>query len=107
MAQLTELKIALKIVGISDDDLQKTYFFDTARQKLTADWVKYRFASVVSQTPAAKGVSPEVGWSYKKEDITEYDLVCYIVGTTAQSVIKDKAFAIPVAGKTPSLDAGL
>ena len=53
MAQLTELKIALKLVGISDTDLASTYFFDSARQQLTAAWVKYRFAYVISQTPAA------------------------------------------------------
>jgi len=107
MAQLTGLKIALKMVGISDADLTSTYFFDTARQQLTADWVKYRFAYVISQTPAAKGVSPDVRWNFAKTDISEYDLVCYIVGTASNSVIKAKGFAQPVAGKTPSLDAGL
>ena len=101
------MKIALKIVGIADADLTSTYFFDSARQKLTADWVKYRFAYVISQTPGAKGVSPEVSWSFNKIDISEYDLVCYVVGTSASSVIKDKSFAKPVAGAKPSLDAGL
>ncbi len=107
MAQLTELKIALKIVGISDADLTSTYFFDSARQQLTADWVRYRFAYVISQTPAAKGVTAEVKWSFGKDDISEYDLVCYIVGTTSDSVIKAKAFAQPTASNTPSRDAGL
>ena len=107
MAELTEIKIALKIVGISDTDLTTMYYFDTARQQLTADWVKYRFAYVISQTPAVKGVAAKVGWSFNKTDITDNDLVCYIVGTSSDSVIKSKAFAQPVAGKTPSLDAGL
>ena len=73
MAQLTGLKIALKIVGISDADLTSTYFFDTARQQLTADWVKYRFAYVISQTPAAKGVTPDVRWNFGKSDISDTD----------------------------------
>jgi hypothetical protein len=107
MAQLTGLKIALKIVGISDADLTSTYYFDTARQKLTANWVKYRFAYVLSQTAGAKGVTPEVGWAYKKSDITDYDLVCYVVGTTANSIIKSKSFAVPTTSGTPSRDAGL
>jgi hypothetical protein len=107
MAQLTGLKIALKIVGISDADLTSTYFFDTARQQLTADWVKYRFAYVISQTPAAKGVTPDVRWNYSKSDISDTDLVCYIVGTSSSSVIKAKGFAQPAASTTPSLDAGL
>jgi hypothetical protein len=107
MAQLTEMKIALKIVGISDTDLASTYFFDSARQQLTAAWVKYRFAYVISQTPAAKGVTPEVGWAYNRTDLSDYDLVCYIVGTPSNSVIKARGFAQPVAGNSPGLDAGL
>jgi hypothetical protein len=107
MAQLTGLKIALKIVGISDADLTSTYFFDSARQQLTADWIKYRFAYVISQTPAAAGVTPDVRWSFAKSDISENDLVCYIVGTPSNSVIKAKGFAQPAASKTPNRDAGL
>jgi hypothetical protein len=107
MAQLTALKIALKIVGISDSDLASTYYFDSARQKLTADWVKYRFAYVLSQTPAAKGVTPEVSWSFNKSDISDTDLVCYVVGMPANSIIKSKSFAVPATSGTPSKDAGL
>jgi hypothetical protein len=104
---ITGLKIALKIVNISDSALQDTYYFDSARQKLTADWVKYRFAYVISQTPAVKGVTPDVSWSFNKTDITDTDLVCYIVGKSSDSIIKSKAFAQPAVGATPSLDAGL
>jgi hypothetical protein len=107
MAQFTQLKIALKIVNITDSDLKDTYYFDTARQKLTADWVKYRFAYVISQTPALKGVTADVSYTFKKADLTDTDLVCYIVATSSDSVIKSKAFAQPAVGKTPSLDAGL
>jgi hypothetical protein len=107
MAQVTGLKIALKIVGITDTDLTNTYYFDSASQKLTADWVKYRFAYVLSQTPAAKGVTPEVGWAYNKSDISDSDLVCYIVGTPSNSVIKARSFAVPTTSGTPSRDAGL
>src|SRR5262245_52335982 len=107
MAQLTALTTALKIVGAADTEFASPYFFDSARQKLTADWVKYRFAYVISQTPAAKGVTPEVGWAYNRTDISDYDLVCYIVGTPSNSVIKARGFAQPVEGKSPGLDAGL
>jgi hypothetical protein len=105
-APFTELKIALKLYNLSDSALKDTYFFDSARQQLTADWVRYRFAYVISQTPAVKGVTPNVSWSFKQADITETDLVCYIVGTTADSIIKSKSFATP-ANRAGALDAGL
>ena len=52
-------------------------------------------------------MTPEVGWAYNRTDISDYDLVCYIVGTPSNSVIKARGFAQPVAGKSPGLDAGL
>jgi hypothetical protein len=107
MATISSLKIALKIVGISDSDLTSTYYFDSARQKLTADWVKYRFAYVLSQTPGAAGVTPEVKWNFNKTDITDTDLVCYVVGTPSSSVIKSRSFAVPTTSGTPNRDAGL
>ena len=105
-APFTELKIALKLYNLSDSALKDTYFFDSARQQLTADWVKYRFAYVISQTPAVKGVTPNVSWSFKQSDITDTDLVCYLVGTTADSIIKSKAFGTP-PNRSGSNDAGL